>query len=219
MSKPSCAARAALASLAAVIALTGCESMSERQRGTAAGAGIGAATGAVVGSATGGKAGTGAAIGGVVGAVAGNLWSKRMEQKRAEMQRTTEGTGIAVVRTPDNQLKLNVPSDFSFDSGSAQIKPQMRPVLDQFAQGLDPKMRVTIVGHTDSVGGEDLNNRLSVDRAVNVRAYLGTHGVDASRMIANGRGEREPIAGNDTPAGRAQNRRVEIFLSEPSSRG
>ena len=110
-------------------------------------------------------AATGAVVGGAIGAVAGNLWSRRMEEKRAEMQRATQGTGIEVARTPDNQLKVNVPSDFSFDSGRADIKPQMRPVLDQFAQGLDPKMRVTIVGHTDSVGEDDLNNRLSLDRA------------------------------------------------------
>ena len=158
-------------------------------------------------------------VGGAIGAVAGNLWSKRMEEKRAEMQRATQGTGIDVVRTPDNQFKVNVPSDFSFNSGSAEIKPQMRPVLDQFAQGLDPRMRVTIVGHTDNVGGDELNNRLSLDRASNVRDYLRNHGVDSSRMITNGRGEQQPVASNDTSTGRAQNRRVEIFLSEPSTRG
>jgi len=219
MTKTSFAPRSATVVLAAIVGLAGCQSMTERQRGTAAGAGIGAATGAVVGAATGGKAATGAVVGGAIGAVAGNLWSRRMEEKRAEMQRATQGTGIEVARTPDNQLKVNVPSDFSFDSGRADIKSQMRPVLDQFAQGLDPKMRVTIVGHTDNVGGDELNNRLSLDRAANVRDYLRNHGIDASRMIVNGRGENQPIANNDTSAGRAQNRRVEIFLSEPSSRG
>jgi outer membrane protein OmpA-like peptidoglycan-associated protein len=200
---------------AAVIGLAGCESMSERQRGTAIGAGVGAATGAVVGKATGGKAATGAVVGGAIGAVAGNLWSKRMEDKRAEMNRATQGTGIQVARTQDNQLKVNVPSDFSFDSGSATIKPQMRPVLDQFAQGLSADQRVTVIGHTDNVGGEALNNRLSLDRAANVREYLRVHGVDPSRIMINGRGEHEPVASNDSSAGRAENRRVEIFLSEP----
>ena len=199
---------------AAAIGLAGCESMSERQRGTAVGAGVGAATGAVVGKATGGKAATGAVVGGAIGAVAGNLWSKRMEDKRAEMNRATQGTGIQVARTQDNQLKVNVPSDFSFDSGSATIKPQMRPVLNQFAQGLSADQRVTIIGHTDNVGGEALNNRLSLDRAANVREYLRMHGVDPSRIMINGRGEEEPVASNDSPTGRAENRRVEIFLSE-----
>ena len=142
-----------------------------------------------------------------------------MEAKRAEMARATQGTGIEVARTTDNQLKVSVPADFSFDSGSAQIKPQMRPVLDQLAQGLDPKARMTIIGHTDNVGGEELNNRLSMDRAVNVRDYLRNHGVDQGRMIVNGRGEQQPVASNDNAIGRAQNRRVEIFLSEPTGRG
>jgi outer membrane protein OmpA-like peptidoglycan-associated protein len=204
------------AAAAAALVATGCENMSERQKGTATGAAIGAAGGAVLGKATGGKAATGAVIGGAVGAVAGNLWSKRMEDKRAEMQRATQGTGIDVTRTTDNRLRVNVPSDFSFDVGRADIKPQMRPVLDQFAQGLDPKMRVTVVGHTDNTGSDEINNRLSLERAASVRQYLGNRGVDPSRVMINGRGEHEPVASNDTAAGRAENRRVEIFLSEPA---
>ena len=219
MSRISFGPRSATLVLAALVGVAGCQSMTERQRSTATGAGVGAAAGAAVGAATGGNAATGAVVGGAAGAVAGNLWSRHMEAKRAEMARATQGTGIDVVRTSDNQLKLSVPSDFSFDPGSAQVKPQMRPVLDQFAQGLDPKTRVTIVGHTDSVGGEELNNRLSLDRAANVRDYLHNHGVDPGRMIVNGRGELQPIASNDTAVGRAQNRRVEIFLSEPAARG
>lgn len=217
MTKTAMASRSALVALAAAsIGIAGCESMSDRQRHTAVGAGVGAAGGAVVGKATGGNAATGAVVGGAIGAVAGNLWSKRMEDKRAEMNRATEGTGIQVARTSDNQLKVNVPSDFSFDSGSAMIKPQMRPVLDQFAQGLSANQRVTIVGHTDNVGGDALNNRLSLDRASSVREYLRMHGVDPSRIMVNGRGESQPIAGNDTAQGRAENRRVEVFLSEPA---
>jgi outer membrane protein OmpA-like peptidoglycan-associated protein len=208
---------AVLALAAGALLLAGCENMSERQKGTAVGAGIGAAAGAVIASATGGKAGPGAAAGAVVGAVAGNLWSKHMEDKRAAMEKATQGTGIEVARTENNELKVNVPSDFSFDVGSAAIKPQMRPVLDQFAQGLDPRMRVTVVGHTDDTGGPAVNDRLSLDRAVNVRDYLRDRGIDAGRIMANGRGEHEPIASNDTASGRAQNRRVEIYLSEPAS--
>ena len=206
---------AAITLVAASIGIAGCESMSDRQRHTAVGAGVGAVGGAAVGKATGGNVATGAVVGGAIGAVAGNLWSKRMEEKRAEMNRATQGTGIEVARTSDNQLKVNVPSDFSFDSGSAMIKPQMRPVLDQFAQGLSTNQRVTIVGHTDNVGGDALNNRLSLDRASSVREYLLTRGVDASRILVNGRGESQPIASNDTNHGRAENRRVEVFLSEP----
>jgi outer membrane protein OmpA-like peptidoglycan-associated protein len=208
---------AALLSVVAVVALAGCESMSEREKGTAQGAGIGAVAGAVIGAATGGSAGQSAVIGGVVGAVAGNLWSKNMEDKRKAMEAATAGTGIEVARTQDNQLKVNVPSDFSFDVGRADIKPAMRPVLDQFAQGLDPKMRVRIVGHTDSTGSDAINDPLSVQRATSVRNYLADRGVGASRTEVVGRGSREPVADNTTEAGRAMNRRVEIFLSEPAA--
>jgi len=217
MNKSELVSRVSIVALAAAsIGLASCESMSSRQRHTAVGAGAGAATGAVVSKATGGNAATGAVVGGAIGAVAGNLWSKRMEDKRADMNRATQGTGIQVARTNDNQLRVAVPSDFSFDTGSAAIKPQMRPVLDQFAQGLSPNQRVTIVGHTDNVGGEAVNNRLSLERAAAVREYLRLRGLDSSRILVNGRGEVEPIANNDTAVGRAENRRVEMFLSEPA---
>src|SRR5687767_9066470 len=217
MSKSAWSSRSAILALAAAsVGSAGCQSMTDRQRHTAVGAGAGAATGAVVGKATGGNAATGAVVGGAIGAVAGNLWSKRMDDKRAEMNRATQGTGIQVSRTNDNQLRVAVPSDFSFDTGSAAIKPQMRPVLDQFAQGLSPNQRITVVGHSDNVGADVVNNRLSLERAAAVREYLRAHGVDTSRVMVNGRGEAEPIASNDTPTGRAENRRVEIFLSEPA---
>lgn len=114
MTKTSFDPRSATVVFAAVIGLTACESMSDRQRHTATGAGVGAATGAVVGGATAGTKGaaTGAVVGGAIGAVAGNLWSRRMEEKRAEMQRATQGTGIEVARTPDNQLKSTCRATF-----------------------------------------------------------------------------------------------------------
>jgi outer membrane protein OmpA-like peptidoglycan-associated protein len=204
---------------AAALVLSGCETMSERQKGTAVGAGVGAGVGAVLGSATGGKAGTGAVIGGAIGAVAGNLWSKRQEDRRVAMERATQGTGVDVTRTADNQLKVNIPSDVSFDTGSAVIKPQMRAVLDPFAASLkdDPKAQLTIVGHTDSTGSEAVNNPLSVQRAQSVRDYLAGHGVASTRIQIDGRGEREPVADNDSDAGRARNRRVEILLREPAA--
>jgi len=204
--------------IAAALLTTGCADMSERQKGTAVGAGVGAGVGAVIGSATGGNAGTSAAIGGVLGAVAGNLWSKRMEDRRRAMEQATQGTNVEVTRTADNQLKLNIPNDISFDTGSAAIKPQLRAVLDPFANSLrdDPGARLMIVGHTDNTGSDAINNPLSVERAHSVRDYLVTRGVANSRVETAGRGEREPIADNSTEAGRAKNRRVEIFLREPA---
>lgn len=203
-------------SVAAVaFALAGCENMSQRQKGTGQGAAIGAIAGAVIGSATGGKAGTGAVAGAAVGAIAGNLWSKRMEDKQRAMERATAGTGIEVAKTADNQLKVNVPSDLSFATGRADLNPALRPVLDQFAQGLDSTVRVRIVGHTDSTGNDAINDPLSQARAQTVRNYLEDRGVPASRLETAGRGSREPVADNGTDAGRAKNRRVEIFLREP----
>jgi len=203
---------------AAALLASGCADMSERQKGTAVGAGVGAGVGAAVGSVTGGKAGTGALIGGALGAVAGNLWSKRQEDRRKAMEQATQGTNVEVTRTADNQLKINIPNDISFDVGSAAIKPQLRAVLDPFATSLqgDPSAQITIVGHTDSTGSDALNNKLSIERADSVRDYIVTRGVAAGRVATAGRGDREPVADNNTDAGRAKNRRVEIFLREPA---
>ncbi|MEO5697331.1 MAG: OmpA family protein [Burkholderiaceae bacterium] len=203
---------------ASSVFLVGCENMSARERGTAQGAGIGAVAGAVISSVTGGKAGTGAVIGGAVGAAAGNLWTKRQEDRRVAMEQATRGTGVEVSRTADNQLKLNIPNDVSFDTGSATIKPQMRSVLDPFANTLrdDPNARLTIIGHTDSTGSPSINDPLSVNRAQSVRDYLGGRGVASSRIEISGRGEREPVADNNSESGRAKNRRVEIYLRDPA---
>ena len=219
MSKTSIS-RAAITTLAlASLLAAGCSSMSERERGTASGAGIGAVAGAVIGSATGGKAGTGAAVGGALGAVLGNVWSKRQEDRRVALEQATRGTGVEVSRTADNQLKLNIPNDVSFDTNSAAIRPELRSVLDPFAAELrgDPNARVAIVGHTDSTGSPAVNNPLSVDRATSVRDYLVARGVPMMQVQTAGRGEAEPVASNDTDAGRARNRRVEIYLREPAA--
>lgn len=203
---------------AAALLMAGCADMSPRQQGTAKGAGIGAVAGAVLSSATGGKAGTGAVIGGALGAVAGNVWSKRQEDRRIALEQATRGTGVEVSRTADNQLKLNIPNDISFDLNSAAIRPSMRSVLDPFAVNLrgDTQARINIVGHTDSSGSEAVNNPLSVERAQSVRDYLVSRGVPPEHVQTAGRGEREPVADNTTEAGRARNRRVEIFLREPA---
>ncbi len=198
-----CAAVAVLAS--------GCANMSDTQRHAAIGAGVGALAGAAIGDST-----KSAAVGAGLGALGGYVWSRQMADKKASMEQATRGTGVDVVQTADNQLKLNIPSDVSFDSGRAEIRPGLRPVLDAFAQGLgnQPNMDVRVVGHTDSTGGDAINNPLSVNRAAAVRDYLTSRGVDGRRVQIDGRGSREPVADNRTDAGRAANRRVEIFLAE-----
>lgn len=207
-------------SLALIVALGGCANMNEVQRGTATGAGMGAGIGAVLGAATGPgggrRAATGAVIGGAVGAVAGNIWSSRMEQQKRQMEQATAGTGVEVSQTADNRLKLDIPSDISFDTNRADIKPDFRPILDKFASGLvdNPYAKVNIIGHTDNTGGDAINDPLSVNRAARTRDYLVSHGVASNRVSIDGRGSHEPLVSNDTPANRARNRRVEIFVAE-----
>ncbi len=200
----------AVSVVCAAVLLTGCAGMTETQRNAAIGAGVGAAAGGLIGD------GKGAVVGAGVGALGGYAWSRYMENKKQQMQQATAGTGVQVTQTADNRLKLNIPNDISFDTGRSDVKANLRPILDQFASGLgqQPNTEVMVIGHTDSTGGPSINNPLSVARANSVRDYLGSRGVDTRRIRTEGRAEREPIASNDTEAGRAQNRRVEIFLAE-----
>jgi|SRR2546426_3508698 len=202
----------------AVGILSGCADMSETQRGTAQGAGIGAVAGALLGAATGGSKGAaqGAVLGGAVGAGGGYIWSKKMQEQKAAMEKATAGTGVAVSQTADNRLKLDIPSDVSFDVGRSAIKPNFAPVLNHFATSLNQNTvtTVTIIGHTDSTGSDAINNPLSVDRADAARDYLVSRGVARTRIVTDGRGSREPLADNSTQQGRDKNRRVEIYVAE-----
>jgi outer membrane protein OmpA-like peptidoglycan-associated protein len=205
---------------AALVALTlsGCANMSETQSDTAKGAGIGAVAGALLGAATGGSKGaaTGAVLGGAVGAGGGYIWSKKMQDQKAAMEKATAGTGVAVSQTTDNRLKLDIPSDVSFDVGRSAIKPNFAPILNQFATSLNqnPVTTVTIIGHTDNTGSDAINNPLSIDRADSARDYLVSRGVARTRIATDGRGSREPVADNSTQQGRDKNRRVEIYVAE-----
>lgn len=194
--------------------LSGCANMTDAQRSAAIGGGLGALAGVAIGDSKGA-----AAVGAGVGALGGYIWSTQMAQKKAAMEQATAGTGVAVTQTPDNQLKLNIPSDISFDTGQYAIKSNLRPILDQFAQGLSnqPNTEIRIIGHTDTTGSDAVNNPLSVNRADSARDYLVGRGVDSRRIQIDGRGSRESIADNSTEAGRARNRRIEIFLAERST--
>jgi outer membrane protein OmpA-like peptidoglycan-associated protein len=207
--------RTALAlTAAAVLSLSACQSMDASQQRQAQTTGIGAAAGAAVGALAGGT--RGAAIGAAVGGLGGYVWSQRMESQRAQIETATQGSGVEVQKTADNRIKVMIPGDVSFDPGRSDIKPSFRPVLDQFAQSLvqNPGSVVQIVGHTDSTGNDAANIQLSRERANATRDYIASRGVPTSRIATDGRGPREPVASNDTDAGRARNRRVEIFVQE-----
>ena len=139
-----------------------------------------------------------------------------MEKQKRDMEAATRGTGVAVTQTADNQLKLDIPSDVSFDTGRAAIKPNFVPILNQFAASLNqnPATTVTIIGHTDNTGTDAINNPLSVQRANATRDYLIRDGVAPQRIATDGRGSTQPIADNSTQAGRDKNRRVEIYVAE-----
>jgi outer membrane protein OmpA-like peptidoglycan-associated protein len=198
---------------AAAILLGGCV-MTQPQYDTAVstgvGAGVGAAAGGIIGN------GRGAIIGAGVGALGGYAWSQYMANKKVQMERAAAGTGVQVIQTPDNRLELNAPTDISFATNSAEIRPQLRPVLDQFAAGLDRErgLEIMVIGHTDSTGTDAINDPLSLARANSVRAYLNGRGVNPALVRTEGRGSHQPIASNDTAEGRARNRRVEIYLGQ-----
>lgn len=211
-----------LCTAAAVMVLSGCANMTETQSDTAKGAGIGAVAGAVLGGLTGGSKGAtqGAVLGAGAGALGGYIWSKKMQEQKAAMEQATAGTGIGVSQTADNRLKLDVPADAGFAVGRSTISPTLGGVLTKFAGTLQQNTvtQVTIIGHTDNTGSDAINNPLSVDRANATRDYLVARGVSAARFTTDGRGSREPIADNSTPAGRAANRRVEIYVAEPAAK-
>ena len=142
-----------------------------------------------------------------------------IETQRAALSNAMADTGVSVLRTPDGELQVNVPSDFSFGTDHAEILPVGRPVLDSLATNLVSPMfrtmRIRIVGHTDSQGSVASNDTLSLARANSVRRHLEGKGVAAERLEVLGRGERDPLVSNDKAYGRALNRRVEIYLREP----
>lgn len=208
--------------LMAALALSGCANMSQTQQDSAKGAAIGAAAGALLGVATGGgkNAGKGAVLGAGAGALGGYIWSQKMQEQKAAMERAAQGTGVGVTQTADNRLKLDIPADISFDVGRSAIKSNLAGVLNQFANTLNanPVTGVVIIGHTDSTGSDAVNNPLSLDRANSARDYLIGRGVAVARFSTDGRGAREPVADNNSADGRAKNRRIEIYVAEPAAK-
>src|SRR5690606_17889051 len=122
-------------------------------------------------------------------------------------------TGVDVVRNGDN-ITLNMPGSVTFAFDRAEVQPQFYPVLDNLAGTLQQYNQtiIEVAGHTDSVGSDAYNQQLSQNRAEAVASYLNSRGIMRDRMITVGAGETRPVASNDTDAGRAANRRVEITL-------
>lgn len=204
--------------LVTVVPLTlgtaGCSSLNRTGQGAAIGAGAGAAVGAAVGSRTGSTA-RGAIIGAVVGGTAGAVIGRQMDQQARELAR--EIPNAEVVRIGEG-IAVIFDSGLLFDFDSDAVKPAARQNLANLAASLNrhPDSEVLIVGHTDNIGSVSYNQGLSERRARSAAAFLQSQGVPSNRIRTMGRGLHEPVASNDTEAGRAQNRRVEvaIFASE-----
>lgn len=202
----------AIVAIAAV--LGGCSSLNQTQRGAVIGAGAGGAVGAAVGAATGSTA-RGAIIGAAVGGVAGAVIGAQMDKQRDELADDLEG---ATVERYGEGVLVTFDSGLLFDFDSSVVKGAARSNLTDLANSLReyPDTEVLIVGHTDSQGSDSYNQGLSERRSVAAKNFLVTQGVPADRIRTEGLGESEPVASNDTDAGRSQNRRVEvaIFASE-----
>jgi outer membrane protein OmpA-like peptidoglycan-associated protein len=208
------AIRNSTAVIAVAALLSGCSSLSQTQRGAVVGAAAGGAVGAAVGSATGSTA-RGAIIGAAVGGTAGAVIGAQMDRQRAELARELEG---ARVERYGEGLLITFDSGLLFDFDSDVVRGAARENLTNLANSLRnyPETEVLIVGHTDNVGSAQYNQGLSERRSAAARSFLVSQGVPANRIRTQGMGLREPIASNETEAGRALNRRVEvaIFASE-----
>ncbi len=198
---------------------TGCASMSRKEKGAAIGAGAGAAAGALIGKATGSTA-RGAIIGAAVGGVAGAVIGHQMDQQAKELAYDLPGANIERV---GEGIQVTFPEGLLFPYDSDQLQPAARDNLVKFASSLAkyPRTSVMIVGHTDAKGTDAYNQQLSQKRSDSAASFLTAQGVDRSRLTTVGRGETEPVATNDTDAGRQLNRRVEvaIYASEAARTG
>ena len=213
--------RSTLLVVAAAVTAAGCQTTDaytgeKKVNDTTKGAGIGALAGAVLGAATGDNAKERrerALIGAGVGALAGAGVGAYMDKQEAKLRAQLQGTGVSVTRA-GNDLILNMPGNITFKSASADLNASFFRVLDSVGLVLKEfdKTLIDVEGHTDSDGSDDYNRQLSLERATSVGSYLQSHGVNGQRIVALGVGEARPIASNTTPAGKQQNRRVELKL-------
>lgn len=201
--------------VAVAVALAGCAADDPNKRAKT-GAAIGAVAGAVLGHQLDGRSGryAGAAVGALAGAGVGHYMDNQQKEFNTALAEEQRNNDIEIQRLKDETLKIDISSEVSFDFGSAAIKPAFRETLDKVANVLKRYERsvVHVVGHTDSVGSDATNQRLSERRAQSVIDYFASVGVSRDRLRAEGRGETEPRDSNATEAGRQLNRRVEVFV-------
>ncbi len=209
--------------VAAAFALTACTSQDpytgeEGVNNTTIGAGIGAVAGALggylIGKGSSDDRRKRALIGAGVGALGGGAIGYYMDQQEAALRQRLRASGVSVTRVGENII-LNMPGNVTFATDSSDVNARFYEVLNSVALVLQEYDRtlVDIYGHTDSTGSAQYNQQLSQRRAQSVAQYLVGQGVNGQRLLVQGMGETQPIATNDTAAGREQNRRVEIKIS------
>lgn len=183
---------------------------------------IGGATGALLGAGIGAVAGKGkgaaigAAVGGAVGAGAGVLIGKKMDKQKAELERI-EGAKVETVTDANNlqAIKVTFDSGILFATNKSDLNASSKAALLKFANTLKetPETDVTIYGHTDNTGSRAVNEKLSNERAEAVSKFLVSNAIQKERLTTQGKAFDEPVADNATEAGRAQNRRVEVYIT------
>lgn len=201
-----------------VLGLSSCGSLNKTSNGALIGAGGGAALGAGIGALIGGGKGAaiGAAVGTVAGGTAGTLIGKKMDKQAKELAQI-QGAQVDTVTDQNNLTAIKVTFDngILFKTGKSTLSANAKNSLSEFATSLqnNPQTNVQIYGYTDNTGSRAVNERLSNERASVVKNYLTNSGVAANRIVSQGFAWDNPVASNDTEAGRAQNRRVEIYIS------
>lgn len=198
----------------------GCNSMTNMGKGALIGGGGGAGLGAGIGALIGGGkgAGIGAAIGAAVGAGAGTLIGRKMDKQKQELEQQLADKAAVETVTDQNGLeaiKVTFNSGILFPTNGTTLNTAERQSLAGFASNLinNPETNVQIFGYTDNTGSMQVNERVSTGRADAVRNFLVNSGVSAARVTAQGIPMADYVASNDTAEGRAQNRRVEIYIT------
>lgn len=214
------AKRAAIAATVSLL-VTGCASdgsgMTETGQGAAIGTAAGAALGALIGS-QGANAGRGALIGAVGGALLGGMAGAYMEQQRKDFEKALaqeiSAGVIRVEKLPNDELRVGMTGETSFEVDSDQIKPGFNSTMDKIAKIVNKygKTALVVAGHTDNTGSPEHNQELSERRADSVERYLEGRRVLPQRISATGFGLSDPIATNETESGRRLNRRVDITI-------
>ena len=205
--------------LSASLVFTGCDALNNTAKGAIIGTGAGAAVGAGIGGLIGkdGKsAAVGAAIGGVVGATAGAIIGKKMDKAAAEAA-AVENAKVETIEDVNGlkAVKVTFESGILFDFNKTALKTDAKAALTKFAKVLveNPTMDIAVYGHTDNVGTLAANQKVSLGRANTVADYLVAQGATRTQMkVVDGRDYSMPVATNETAEGRAQNRRVEVYM-------